>query len=123
MDLDLNQEQRLLRDNVRRFAERELNADVQARDRAHEFSRAAWDKCGELRLQGLPVPQPLGGAGLDPLSCAVESANSPRTETSIRTGRRTGGQEDRDTHGAVRSHALVARIFACVSGLAGRARG
>jgi alkylation response protein AidB-like acyl-CoA dehydrogenase len=71
MDLDLNQEQRLLRDNIKRFAERELNADIQARDRAHEFSRAAWDKCGELRLQGLPVPQPMGGAGLDPLSCAV----------------------------------------------------
>ncbi|MGE0387690.1 MAG: acyl-CoA dehydrogenase family protein [Gammaproteobacteria bacterium] len=71
MDLDLNEDQRILRDNIVRFAENELNQGVAERDKAHGFGLDQWRKCGELNLQGLPVPQELGGAGLDALSTAV----------------------------------------------------
>jgi len=70
MDLDLTEDQRILKDSVTRFAQ-DLNAGAKERDRDGEFSRELWLRCGEQGLQGLPVPQELGGSGLDPLSCSV----------------------------------------------------
>jgi hypothetical protein len=71
MDFTLSKEQLALRDNIVRFAREVLNKDVTERDRAQEFSRELWKKCGEIGIQGLPVPEEYGGSGLDPLSCAV----------------------------------------------------
>jgi alkylation response protein AidB-like acyl-CoA dehydrogenase len=71
MEFVLSEEQRILSDSILRFAQKELNDGIAERDRQHEFAREAWRKCGEMRLQGLPVPTDLGGAGLDPLSCAI----------------------------------------------------
>jgi len=71
VEFELNEEQRILRDSVLRFAEAELNGNIRVRDRDHEFPRELWLKCGTMNLQGLPVPPELGGAGLDPLSSAI----------------------------------------------------
>jgi alkylation response protein AidB-like acyl-CoA dehydrogenase len=71
MDFNLTPEQRLLRENILRFAREELNADVKDRDRAQQFSHELWLKCGEMGLPGLPVAEEYGGSGLDPLSVAV----------------------------------------------------
>jgi hypothetical protein len=71
MDFSLNDEQRMLRDTIVRFATNELNDGVQERDRDQTFSYDLWRKCGEMRLQGLPVPEEHGGSGLDPLSTAI----------------------------------------------------
>ena len=71
MDFQLSDEHRLLRDNIVRFAKQELNDDVRARDRNQEFPHELWKKCGEMGLQGLPVPETYGGSGLDPLSVAI----------------------------------------------------
>lgn len=48
------------------LAERDLNKDAAARDRDQEFSVDLWRKCGELRLQGMVVPEGYGGLGLSP---------------------------------------------------------
>lgn len=71
MDLELSAEEESLRDRVVRFAQQELSTGASARDRAQEFPRGLWDKCGEMGLTGLPVPEAYGGSGLSPLSCAV----------------------------------------------------
>ncbi|RMI27568.1 MAG: acyl-CoA dehydrogenase [Calditrichaeota bacterium] len=71
MDFALTEEQQTLRREIIRFAQHELNQGVRERDREQRFSRELWEKCGEMRLQGLPVPEAYGGAGLDPLSTAV----------------------------------------------------
>jgi hypothetical protein len=71
MDFDLTDDQRLLREEVIRFARRELNDGAGERDRDQTFSRDLWRKCGEMGLQGLPVPETLGGTGLDALTCAI----------------------------------------------------
>jgi len=71
MDFALTEEQQLLRQQIVLFAKRELNDGARERDRDHAFSRELWLKCGEMGLQGLPVPEALGGSGLDPLSTAV----------------------------------------------------
>jgi len=71
MDFELTQEQRDLHEQVVAFAQKALNQDLEERDRSRAFSRELWDKCGEMGLQGLPVPEEYGGVGLDPLSSAV----------------------------------------------------
>jgi alkylation response protein AidB-like acyl-CoA dehydrogenase len=38
---------------------------------AQQFSRELWLKCGEMGLQGLPVPEAYGGSGLDTQSVVV----------------------------------------------------
>ncbi len=71
MDFSLSEDQRRLRDTTIKFAQSELNTDTIERDREHRFPRAEWLKCGEMRLQGLPVPEEHGGLGLDPLTSAI----------------------------------------------------
>ena len=71
MDFALSDEQKLLRDNIVRFAKGALNDNVIARDREQEFSRDLWRRCGEIGIQGLPVPEAYGGSGASPLDCAI----------------------------------------------------
>ena len=71
MDFALTEEQQLLRQQIVEFSRRELNAGVKERDRDHQFPKELWLKCGDMGLQGLPVPEAHGGSGLDPLSCAI----------------------------------------------------
>jgi len=71
MDFNLTADQQRLRDMTLKFAREQLNDRLIERDYAHEFSREAWLRCGEMRLQGLAVPEELGGLGLDPLTCAM----------------------------------------------------
>jgi alkylation response protein AidB-like acyl-CoA dehydrogenase len=68
---DLTEEQRLLQDSVIAFAQGELNAGLEERDRDAIFPRAAWLKCAELGLQGLPVPPEYGGSGADSTTIAA----------------------------------------------------
>jgi alkylation response protein AidB-like acyl-CoA dehydrogenase len=71
MDFSLSEEQTILRKEIIRFAQQELNKGALERDREQHFDRDLWRKCGEMRLQGLAVPEEYGGGGLDPLSTAV----------------------------------------------------
>jgi alkylation response protein AidB-like acyl-CoA dehydrogenase len=71
MDFTLNDDQKALRENIVRFARDVLNEGVVQRDREQVFPRELWRKCGEIGIQGLPVPEELGGSGLDPLSTAI----------------------------------------------------
>jgi alkylation response protein AidB-like acyl-CoA dehydrogenase len=71
MDFSLTEEQQSLRENIIRFAKEQLNEGVVERDREQRFSRELWRKCGEIGLQGLPVPEQYGGSGLDTLSSAI----------------------------------------------------
>jgi len=71
MDFSFSDEQKLLRDNIVKFAQRELNEGAAARDREQTFSRDLWQKCAGIGIQGLPVPEEYGGSGFDALSCAI----------------------------------------------------
>ena len=71
MDFSLAEEQKLLRDGIVCFARKELNHGVLERDRDQAFAHDLWLKCGEMGLQGLPVPEAHGGSALDPLSSAI----------------------------------------------------
>jgi alkylation response protein AidB-like acyl-CoA dehydrogenase len=67
----LSEEGREFRDAVVAMAQRDLGDDLERRDRDGEFSRAAWQKCAEIGLLGLPVPTTYGGSGADATTMAA----------------------------------------------------
>ncbi len=71
MDFSMTEEQKTLRREIIRFAQNELNENVIERDREQAFPKELWKKCGEMGLQGLPVPEEYGGNGFDPLTTAI----------------------------------------------------
>lgn len=75
MELSFTTEQKLIQENIIRFAQKELNQNIIERDRKQQFLPELWKKCAEQKLTGLPVEEKFGGAGLDPLTSilALES--------------------------------------------------
>ncbi|MDX1396559.1 MAG: acyl-CoA dehydrogenase family protein [Gemmatimonadota bacterium] len=97
MDFSYTPDQEALRERLLEFAERELSEGAIERDREGEFPRDLWDRCGEMGIQGLPVPERYGGIGLDPLSTAIALE-------AFGYGCRDGGL----------AFAIGAHLFACV---------
>lgn len=71
MEFGLNEEQRILRESIVKFAQGALNERVAARDAEQAFSRSLWRECAKVGLQGLAAPEAYGGVGLDAVSTAV----------------------------------------------------
>jgi butyryl-CoA dehydrogenase len=71
MDFELNEEQRLVRDMVRDFAQNEVAARAALVDKTEEFPAENIRQMGELGLLGLPYPEQYGGGGGDYLSYAI----------------------------------------------------
>jgi hypothetical protein len=71
MDFSLGDDQKVLYDQIVRFARQELNRGAADRDREQSFPHDLWLACGGMGLQGLPVPEHYGGSGLDALSTAI----------------------------------------------------
>jgi alkylation response protein AidB-like acyl-CoA dehydrogenase len=67
-DFSLDEDQELLRQQVRRFAEERIRPGVQERDREHRFPAEVVAEMGELGLLGMMVEERYGGAGADLLS-------------------------------------------------------
>ena len=67
----LNEDQTMVRDAMRDFAQRELWPHAARWDKTHEFPHQAHRGLAELGAYGICVPEELGGAGLDYLSLAV----------------------------------------------------
>jgi alkylation response protein AidB-like acyl-CoA dehydrogenase len=70
MDFSLTSEQTERQRRIREWAERSLNEDLEARDRARAFNRDGWRASAQLGLLGLVAPSRYGGAELDPVSTA-----------------------------------------------------
>ncbi|HLX10680.1 MAG TPA: acyl-CoA dehydrogenase family protein [Thermoanaerobaculia bacterium] len=64
----LSEDQELLREQVRRFAEERIRPGVQERDRDHRFPVEIVAEMGELGLLGMLVAEEHGGAGADLLT-------------------------------------------------------
>jgi len=72
MKFELTEEQNLIRDMVREFAEAEIAPGVKERDEEERFDRSLmFDKLGELGLTGIVFPENYGGAGADYISYAI----------------------------------------------------
>jgi alkylation response protein AidB-like acyl-CoA dehydrogenase len=71
MDFDLTSEQRMWREIVHDFVEREVKPKAREVDETGEFNWEATHKMGPLGLLGLNVPEEYGGAGVDAISSAI----------------------------------------------------
>ncbi|MGH7827533.1 MAG: acyl-CoA dehydrogenase family protein [Candidatus Binatia bacterium] len=71
MDFDLTEEQELLRQTVRDFAEAHIAPGAPARDEAARFPSELIGGMAGLGLLGINIPAEYGGAGLDALSSAL----------------------------------------------------
>lgn len=72
MNFDLTEEQKLIKDMVREFAENEIAPSASERDEEERFDRGLmFDKLGELGLTGIVFPEEYGGAGADYISYAI----------------------------------------------------
>lgn len=68
MDFAWSAEQLEYREAAVRFAEKELRSGVAEEDRHERFPRAAWRKCADFGVLGLPFPEVYGGAEADILT-------------------------------------------------------
>lgn len=64
MDFELNEEQKMVVDGAKKFAEKELAPGMEERDEKGEFNLEAFKKLGELGYLGMTVPEAYGGADL-----------------------------------------------------------
>ncbi len=80
---DLNDDQRDVRDLVRRFVDEHIAPHAAQWDREHHFERSLYDKLGSLGLMGACVPEELGGAGLDFLSYIVMLEELSRGDAGV----------------------------------------
>ena len=71
MDFDLTEEQRLVRDTARDFAQREIAPKAAEIDKSGRWPAEIVAKMGELGFMGVAIPQEYGGAGLDSLTYAL----------------------------------------------------
>ena len=95
MDFQFTEEQQLIKNMVREFAENEVKPIAAEADKAHKFPAATAKRMAELGLLGLTIPEELEGAGGDTVAYA----------TAVEELSRVDG-----THGVI----LSAHISLCV---------
>jgi butyryl-CoA dehydrogenase len=85
MDFELTDEQQLIRDAVREFAEAEVTPIAAELDRDHRFPYELLPKLAEMNLMGMPYPEKEGGAGADYVSyvIAIEEISRACASTGI----------------------------------------
>ncbi len=83
MNLDLSDEQELVRSTVREFAEARVAPLAEELDRESRFPYELVAELAELGLMGLPFPEEVGGAGGDTLSYAIAIEELTRVDSSV----------------------------------------
>jgi alkylation response protein AidB-like acyl-CoA dehydrogenase len=68
MNFELTEEQKMIQEMARKFAEREIKPVAAELDRTHRHPAEIVAKMGELGLMGVAIPDTYGGAGMDYVS-------------------------------------------------------
>ncbi len=71
MDFELDEEQRMVRQAVREFVEREVKPRAREVDETGQFPWETIRKMGPLGFLGINMPEEYGGAGGDKISLAI----------------------------------------------------
>lgn len=71
MDFRLTEEQQMMRETARRFADERVKPGAAERDKTHEFPVDLLKECAELGFMGVAIPEEYGGAGMDYISYAI----------------------------------------------------
>jgi len=83
MNFDLTDEQRMLRDMVREFTEREIRPRASEIDRTDEFPWDLWRRMADLGLLGMTLPPEYGGSGMDTVSWAIAQEEMSRASVVV----------------------------------------
>ncbi len=65
MNFDLTKEQQMIRNEVRKFAKKEIGPRAEEMEETGEYPYDLIEKMGELGLMGIPFPEEYGGTGGD----------------------------------------------------------
>ncbi|MES2209487.1 MAG: acyl-CoA dehydrogenase family protein [Chloroflexota bacterium] len=84
MDFRLTDENKLVRQTVRDFAENEILPHIREWDEKGEVHREVFARMGELGLLGAPIWEQWGGSGMDYLSFAIICEELERADTAFR---------------------------------------
>ena len=74
MDFSLTEDQQMIRDAAREFAQNEIAPVAAEFDRSGEFPSETIKAAAELGFMGIEIPEEYGGSGLDPISYALVMA-------------------------------------------------
>src|SRR4026209_1587508 len=83
MNVGLTDDQQLLRQTVREFAEAELRPHVMEWDEAQAFPRALIDKLAALGLMGIQFPEQYGGAAMSAVDYCICIEELARVDPSV----------------------------------------
>jgi alkylation response protein AidB-like acyl-CoA dehydrogenase len=82
MNFDLSNEQKLIRDTARDFAQNELLPGVIERDEKKEFPQSQVKKMGEMGFLGMMVDPKYGGGGMDTVSYVLAMEEISKVDAS-----------------------------------------
>lgn len=87
MKLELSEQQKMIRNMVREFAEKEVAPLAAELDKTGEYPTKTLEKMAKLGLLGIIIPQQYGGAGLDTISyvTVVEEISRKCASTGVIT--------------------------------------
>ncbi len=83
MNFDFTEEQLMIQESARDFAQSEIVPTAVERDINAEFPHAIIKKLGELGFLGMMVPPEYGGAGLDTLSYVLAMIEISKADASV----------------------------------------
>jgi butyryl-CoA dehydrogenase len=83
MNFELSDAQRMLRDMVREFAEKEIKPRASEIDRTDEFPWDLWKRMAELGILGMTLPPEYGGSGTDVVSWAIAQEEMARASVVV----------------------------------------
>jgi len=83
LNFDLSQEQQMIRNLAREFAEGEVAPGAAERDKTGRFPAELVRKMGELGLMGIPFPEKYGGTGGDTVAYALAVEEISRVDGSL----------------------------------------
>lgn len=83
-DVELTEDHIMLRDMVRKFADKEIAPVVERDENEHRFQRELVNQMAELNLFGCPVPEEYGGNGMGYLAHAIATEEIGRVSGSLR---------------------------------------
>jgi alkylation response protein AidB-like acyl-CoA dehydrogenase len=83
MDFSLTEEQRMVRDMARRFADEQIKPLAAELDRTHRHPEEIISQMAELKFLGIAVPEEYGGGGMDNVSYALAMMEISRACASV----------------------------------------
>ena len=83
MDFTLPDEHRMIREEVRRFCDEEIEPIAQEIEDEHRFPEEIFDQLADLDVMGVPISEEYGGLGGDTLMYAVVAEELGRVSGSV----------------------------------------